>query len=101
MRATREAIEELGNRLFADLRDAGCDEALATRICFATGQRHAMLDGGDEFTLYRSALERYYQGDWDEPGPDLARRLMKEKFGDQPDPVQLLNWLIRKAKDVA
>lgn len=80
--STMDLVVKIGNWLQMELLGAGATEELALKICFATGQRQAMiLPGGDLWAPAKDALYRYKQGEWDEPGPELAQKLIKEAIG--------------------
>lgn len=94
MMKRRRTVTESGDWLKAELLKLGCDDPLANNICFATGQRQAMMNPGEDLMVpCRSALERYGRGEWDTPGAELADRLFTEAFGNPPDRVKLLKWL--------
>lgn len=77
-----------------ELLALGCRPRRAKSICFAMGQRVAMLpSGADMWGPARAALENYKQGTWDVPGRKLATQLTKEAFGDPPDQQRVLRWL--------
>lgn len=89
-------IISAGDWLKDELVAAGADEALATNICFAAGQRQAMLEPGDDaMEPCREALARFRNGDWDTPGKELADRLLREKFGNPLDRDKLLAWIMQ------
>ena len=97
--SVREQVTKAGDWLYEQLRAAGASRELSTDICFATGQRQAMLDPGeDPWAVAREALERYKRGEWDRPGDELADRLLKEKFGDPMDLPRMLDWLVSKRR---
>lgn len=72
-----------------------CGAAVAERIGFAVGQKQAhqtTIEGVWNEAV--TAFERYTEsGTWDEPGEALALQLLRENFGDPPDPIQILEWL--------
>lgn len=97
----REQITQSGDWLYGELVRAGSEDDLAKQICFAAGQRQAMLnDDQDLMGVCRELLERYKRGDWDTPGMELAMKLLTEKFGDPMDREALLAWAVSRAKRV-
>jgi hypothetical protein len=73
-----------------ELSILGCPNDIIEKICFAVGQRQALLTGVWE-PVYK-ALEEYKQGRWEVPGPKLAEKIIQEKFGDKPDPLAIFQW---------
>ncbi len=81
-REVPEEVDVCGNWLHMKLLALGADVATANKVCFANGQRLAMvLPGGDHWIVTLRTLERFKAGDIDEPGEELGRRLLEERYG--------------------
>lgn len=76
------------------LRELNCPSDLVDRICFAAGQRQTLADDPWEAPL--NALENYKRGVWEEPGAELSEKLIREEFGDNPDPNAILKRVLEK-----
>jgi hypothetical protein len=85
-------VRKSGDRLMAELLKLGCAPELASDICFATGQRHAMFPE-QMWETVQTTLDRYKLGQWETPGPELAQKLIAEKFGNPPDRRKVTAWL--------
>jgi hypothetical protein len=91
----RQISIESGAWLARQLKEAGCEDILNNKICFATGQRQAMADSGEEIRdLAVRAWENYKNGVWDIPGEELAMQLLREKFGSQVVREKMLQWFM-------
>lgn len=62
----------LGERLV----ELGCLPELKHKICFAHGQR--VFRNADPWGLAQAALDAYKEGLWEEPGLELAERVISE-----------------------
>ncbi len=80
-----------GMYLARELKKLQCDDDLNERICFACGQRQAFAN--DPWVPVHVAIENYKKGVWDEPGEELARTILHEKFGPKPNPIDILNYM--------
>ena len=65
-----------GTWLDRKLAELGCPREQIRKICFANGQRCAMAR--DPWVNTLATLEGYRAGQVDEPGPELAERLLRE-----------------------
>ncbi len=83
-----------GQWLGEELAVLGCPDDLIEKICFAVGQRCSPNE--DNWSLAVKALENYKQGHWEEPGSELAAKIIKERYGENPDPYQMLNDLEKR-----
>src|SRR4051812_19111177 len=89
-----EEVWFAGTWLKGELLALGCDPDLASGICMVLGQRQAMLRKGTNFWGPAIAiLEDYKNGTWELPGPELADKLLKERFGDPLNRKEMLDWL--------
>jgi hypothetical protein len=73
------------------LQTLNCPADLCERICFAAGQRFSAIN--DPWSLAVKIIEDYKKGIWEEPGLELARKIMLEQFGPNPNPIAILDWL--------
>lgn len=77
------------------LESLGCPHERIEAISMATGQRQA--HNKDEYwSIVVHAIEEYKQGRWEEPGPELARRIIQER---KIDPIEMLAMMAEKAPD--
>lgn len=72
------------------LLELNCPEDLAERIGWAVGQRQAA--NPDAWQVVYTALENYKKGEWEEPGEELGLKIMKEQFGENPTPADVIQW---------
>ena len=82
-----------GNWLLRQLEALNCTKELADEIAFAAGQRQAYAK--DYWQTVIEVVENYKKGQWESPGAGLAEKLIKERFGDNPDPMEILEQLVR------
>jgi len=78
----REMCERLflpGEWLSQELEALGCSHELSERIGFANGQKCFMAK--DTWAVAAQSLEDYKNGTWDEPGPELAGEICRDKLG--------------------
>lgn len=75
--------------LYEELEKLNCPLDLLERILFAFGQRAAMYPN-KTWEVSSEIIENYKIGKWEEPGRILAEQLIKEKYGDNPNPIQML-----------
>jgi hypothetical protein len=77
---TEGAVNAAGDALAERLVELGADVDQAERICFAFGQRASAMEASgrpvDLAALADRIVERFRNGQWDEPGPELALRLI-------------------------
>jgi hypothetical protein len=104
-RDSDEGITEFGEErwytgewLGEELTKINCPSDLIRRISFACGQRQAACM--EPWPPAIKALEEYKQGRWEEPGMDLAKKILREQFGDNPNPMEILAWLSNKGFDL-
>lgn len=79
------------------LKALNCTKELAEQIEMAAGQRQAYAK--DYWQTVVTAVENYKKGKWETPGPELAMKLMQERFGKKPDPMEVLDSLIKDGAD--
>lgn len=81
--------------LCEQLTSAGCPPQLAEKITFAVGQRQAHEDTPDGIWGQTVIALRNYteRGRWEEPGEELAQKLLFENFGNPIDVEKLLLWI--------
>ncbi len=71
-----------GEWLHSKLMAEGCDPKLASLVGQANGQRMAMYKTDrDRWAATVRTLENWRKGEVDHPGPELAKRLIIEKYG--------------------
>lgn len=87
----RDEIFAAGDRLGDRLLTLGADADLMSTICSAFGQRAAMSTEAPD-RIADAVVENYKAGRWEKPGPELADRLMVERFGDPPNMREMLVW---------
>lgn len=69
-----------GEWLSAELSRVGADEETRQKICFASGQK--MVFAPDPWQVVEETVSEYSaNGSFDEPGPELAGRLIEENLG--------------------
>jgi len=83
--------------LSRELKAADCPEQLRDDITAACGQRQAYAE--DAWQAAVDALENYKKGVWETPGPELAQRLVHEKYGNPPDGKRMLADMIARGAD--
>ncbi len=85
-----------GYWLHEKLTEEGCPEDIASKINFAVGQRQSYETSSDGIWLQAvTALRNYTEtGTWEEPGADLAMRLLRERFGDPANALEIAAWLL-------
>lgn len=82
LRAIPPTVWHCGEWLHSKLIAEGCDPKTASLIGQANGQRMAMYHTTDErWAATVRTLENWRKGEMDHPGPELARRLIREKYG--------------------
>lgn len=86
-----------GEWLYEQLLANNCTKELAEQIGFALSQKQAFTR--NYWELAQKTLDDYKRGVWDIPGPALAMRLLKERFGERPDPVEIFQALIADGAD--
>lgn len=74
--------------LSRELAALGCEEKLRSDITAACGQRQAY--SADHWQTAVDTLENYKKGVWELPGPELAMKLIHEKYGNPPDAQRML-----------
>ena len=79
------------------LRALNCTKELAEQIEAATGQRQSYSK--DYWQTAATAVENYKKGIWDTPGEELALRLLHERFGPNPDPIEVLESTLGDGAD--
>jgi hypothetical protein len=98
LRSFEEEYWYSGEWLGEELYKLNCPSDLSERISFAVGQRQAAVS--DPWPVAVKALEEYKQGRWEEPGEALAKKIFHEQFGDNPNPMQILAWMLNKGFDL-
>ncbi len=79
------------------LCELNCDDEIRHKITGATGQRLAYSK--DHWKTAAETLERYKNGQWDEPGLVLAKKLLYEQYGPNPDPLVVFEDMLRAGFD--
>ena len=79
------------------LSQIGCPEELIGQICQAAGQRQATYN--DFWGVALHVIEEYRQGRYELPGMELAEKLMKERFGENPDPAAIVAAMAERHAD--
>jgi hypothetical protein len=72
-----------GQYIYEKLRSEGCELELAQKVAFGNGQKTAMCGSDYEMMWVKTieSLENWRRGKPDMPGPELAHRLMVERYG--------------------
>lgn len=102
-----QEVWDAGSWLKEQLLERGAGDDLATEIVQGVGQRQAMIEqDADPWGPAVAALANYAKGEWELSGPELADKLIVERFGNPPDKARMLSWLLssrtgRHAMDVA
>lgn len=82
-----------GEYMGRSLHSLGCPPERIEQILIAAGQRQSGRQDDDMWRIAAHVVEEYKQGRWESPGPELAQKILKERYGEDPDPLALFGAL--------
>jgi hypothetical protein len=77
------------------LDELGCPPDLQQQISMAAGQRQVGSDNWWGDTIH--VIEEYKQGRWELPGDELAKKILQKRYGDKPNPFDIITDLVKFA----